>query len=80
MTDNVLGATFGLESEYFGNFKKSSQDVLLTSRSNINNDGVTTYQKIPNYHKFNLKGFQPTVQSRGGYKQLERLSNVTKEV
>jgi oxalate decarboxylase len=40
MSDNVLGATFGLGSEYFGNFKKSSQDVLITSRSNINNDGV----------------------------------------
>jgi hypothetical protein len=57
-----------------------TDNVLGATRSNINNDGVTTYQKIPNYHKFNLKGFQPTVQSRGGYKQLERLSKVTKEV
>ena len=31
MTDNVLGATFGLEFDYFGKFKKSSQDLLITS-------------------------------------------------
>jgi oxalate decarboxylase len=74
MTDNVLGATFGLQSEYFGNFKKTSQDVLITSRSNIN-DNVTTYQKIPNYHKFDLKGFQPTVQSRGGTVSLGNANN-----
>ncbi|HYA85209.1 MAG TPA: cupin domain-containing protein [Candidatus Bathyarchaeia archaeon] len=74
MTDKVLGATFGLRSEYFGNFKKSSQDVLITYRSNIN-DGVSTYQKIPNYHKFNLKGFQPTVQSRGGTVSLGNANN-----
>jgi oxalate decarboxylase len=66
MTDNVLVATFGLGSEYFGNFKKSHEDLLITSRPNIN-DVMTTYQKIPNYHKFNLKDFQPMVQSRGGH-------------
>ena len=74
MTDNVLGATFGLGSEYFGNFKKTSEDVLITSRSNIN-DSVSTYRKIPNYHKFNLKGFQPTVQSRGGTVSLGNANN-----
>ena len=56
MTDNVLGVTFGLGSEYFGNFKKSSEDLLITSRSNTK-DVATTYQKIPNYHKFNLALF-----------------------
>jgi oxalate decarboxylase len=74
MTDNVLGATFGLASDYFGNFKESSQDLLITSRPNIN-DGVSTYQKIPNYYKFNLKGFQPTVQSRGGTVSLGNANN-----
>jgi oxalate decarboxylase len=74
MTNNVLASTFGLGSEYFGKFKKSSQDVLITSRSNNNND-VTTYQKIPNYHKFNLKGFQPTVRSRGGTVSLGSANN-----
>ena len=65
MTDNVLGATFGLGSEYFGTFKKSRQDLLITSRSNPKN-ATTDYRKIPNYHKFNLKAFPAMVQSRGG--------------
>jgi oxalate decarboxylase len=74
MTDNVLGATFGLESDYFGKFKKSSQDLLITSRSNPNN--VTSiYQKIPNDHKFNLKAFPPTVQSSGGTVSLGNANN-----
>ena len=64
MTDSVLGATFGLSSEYFGSFKKSSQDLLITSKSNT--IVAATTQKIHNYHKFNLKAFPPMVQSRGG--------------
>ena len=31
LTDKLLGATFGIESDYFGKFKKSSQDLLITS-------------------------------------------------
>jgi oxalate decarboxylase len=74
MTDKILGATFGLESDYFGKFKKSSQDLLITSRSNPKN-ATTTYQKIPNYHKFNLKAFPPTVESRGGTVSLGNANN-----
>jgi oxalate decarboxylase len=74
MTDNVLGATFGLGLEYFGNFKKSSQDILITSTSNTK-DVTTTYQKIPNYHKFNLKAFPPMVRSRGGTISLGNANN-----
>jgi oxalate decarboxylase len=74
MTDKVLGATFGLGSEYFGNFKKSHQDLLITSTSNIK-DVITTYQKTVNYHKFNLKDFQPMVQSKGGTVSLGNANN-----
>ena len=44
MTGNTLGATFGLESDYFNKFKKSSQDLLITSRSTPNN-AASIYQK-----------------------------------
>jgi oxalate decarboxylase len=74
MPDNVLGATFGLRSEYFSDFKKSSQDLLITSRSNSRVPS-TTYQKIPNYHKFNLKAFLPMVQSKGGTVSLSNANN-----
>ncbi|HEY9387795.1 MAG TPA: cupin domain-containing protein [Nitrososphaeraceae archaeon] len=74
MPDNVLGATFGLGSEYFGDFKKSSQDLLITSRSD-SRVTTTTYQKIPNYHKLNLKAFPPMVQSRGGTVSLGNANN-----
>jgi oxalate decarboxylase len=74
MADYILGATFGVESDYFSNFKKSSQDLLITSRSNPKN-ATTTYQKIPNNHKFNLKDFPPMVQSRGGTVSLGNADN-----
>jgi oxalate decarboxylase len=74
MTDRALGATFGLSSEYFGSFKKSSQDVLITTKSNTV-EPTTIYHKIPNYHKFNLKAFPPTVQSRGGTVSLGNANN-----
>jgi oxalate decarboxylase len=66
MPDNVLGATFKLGAEYFGKFKKSSQDLLITSRTNPKVVTSTNYEKIPNYHKFNLSAFPPLVQSKGG--------------
>lgn len=74
MTDSVLGITFGLDSNYFGNFQKSKQDLIITSK---NNSKVTTPtpQRIPNYHKFNLKGFPPTVQSKGGTVSLGNANN-----
>jgi oxalate decarboxylase len=75
MTDAVLGATFGLSSEYFRGFKRSSKDVLITPKSNTVVATSTTYQKIPNYHKFNLKAFPPTVQSRGGTVSLGSANN-----
>ena len=75
LTDSVLGATFGIESNYFRKFKKSSQDLLITSRSNHNNNIISAYQKIPNYHKFNLKAFPPTVQSSGGTVSLGNANN-----
>ena len=74
MTDRVLGATFGLRSEYFGNFKKSNHDLIITSKSDYK---VTTdtYQRVPNYHKFNLKPFPPTVQNKGGTVSLGNTNN-----
>jgi oxalate decarboxylase len=74
MADSILGIVFGLGSEYFGNFKKSNHDLIITSKSNSK---VTTslYQKIPNYHKFNLKAFPPMVQSKGGTVSLGNANN-----
>lgn len=74
MADRVLGATFGLESEYFGNFKKSNHDLIITSKSN-SKVTTPTYQKVPNYHKFNLKAFPPMVQSKGGTVSLGNANN-----
>jgi oxalate decarboxylase len=74
MADRVLGATFGLGSEYFGNFKKSNHDLIITSKSN-SKFTAPTYQKVPNYHKFNLKAFPPMVQSKGGTVSLGNANN-----
>ena len=74
-SDRVLGATFGVESEYFSNFKKSNHDLIMTSKSNSIKNNTATYQQIPNYHKFNLKGFPPTVQSKGGTVSLGNANN-----
>jgi len=65
MPDNILGAIFNVGADYFVKFKKSNQDLLITSRTD-SKVAETTYQKIPNYHKFNLKAFPPIVQSKGG--------------
>ena len=75
ITDTVLGATFGLSSEYFRSFNKSSQDVLITFKPNTVVEPTTTPKKIPNYHKFNLKAFPPTVQSSGGTVSLGNANN-----
>ena len=77
--DKVLGATFGLGAEYFSNFKKSSHDLLITFRSKTEDatasTTTTTYQRIPNYHKFNLKDFPPMVQTKGGTVSLGNANN-----
>ncbi|WP_148685835.1 cupin domain-containing protein [Candidatus Nitrosocosmicus hydrocola] len=65
ISNNILGVTFGVESEYFENFKKSNHDLIITSKSNLKNTTFTN-QQIPNYHKFNLKAFPPEVQTKGG--------------
>jgi oxalate decarboxylase len=74
MTDSVLGATFGLSSEYFESFKRSSQELLITPKPNTV-VATTTYHKIHNYHKFNLKAFPPMVQSKGGMVSLGNANN-----
>lgn len=74
MSDSTLGATFGLESEYFGKFKKSNRDLIITSQSE-SKVTASTYQKVHNYHKFNLKAFPPTVQSKGGTVSLGNANN-----
>jgi len=74
ITNEVLGATFGVTSEYIGNFKKSNHDLIITSKSNSKNT-KSTYQQVPNYHKFNLKAFPPTVQSKGGTVSLGNANN-----
>ena len=75
MTDNVLGSTFGVESEFFGNFKKSNHDLIITSKSNFKITKSTSYQQVPNYHKFNLRVFPPTVKSKGGTVSLGNANN-----
>lgn len=75
ITDRVLGSTFGLNSDYFSKFKKSSQDLLITSKSNSSNVAAPIYRRIPNYHKFNLKAFPATVQSNGGTVSLGNANN-----
>ena len=74
MTDSILGATFGLGSEYFGKFKKSNRDLIITSKSD-SKVTASKYQKVPNYHKFNLKAFPPAVQSKGGTVSLGNANN-----
>lgn len=74
MSDSTLGATFGLGSEYFGKFKKSNRDLIITSQSE-SKVTASTYQKVHNYHKFNLKAFPPTVQSKGGTVSLGNANN-----
>jgi oxalate decarboxylase len=77
--DKVLGATFGLGAEYFSNFKKSGHDLLITFRSKTEDATATatttTYHRIPNYHKFNLKDFPPMVQTKGGTVSLGNANN-----
>ncbi|MDQ3902658.1 MAG: hypothetical protein M3247_03250, partial [Thermoproteota archaeon] len=73
MTDTVLAVTFGL-SEYFRPFTRSAKDLLITSKSNMV-AATTTYQKGPNYHKFNLKAFSPTIQSGGSTISLGNANN-----
>jgi oxalate decarboxylase len=77
MTDTVLAATFGLSSGYFRSFNRASKDVLITSKSKntVVEPIPTTLKKIPNYHKFNLKAFPPTVQSSGGTVSLGNVNN-----
>ena len=74
MTDSILGATFGLGPEYFGKFKKSNRDLIITSKSD-SKVTASTYQKVPNYHKFNLKAFPPAVQSKRGTVSLGNANN-----
>ncbi len=74
MTDNILGATFGLGSEYFGKFKKSNRDLIITSKYN-SKVTASADQKAPNYHKFNLEAFPPAVQSKGGTVSLGNANN-----
>jgi oxalate decarboxylase len=73
MTDNVLGATFGLESDYFGKFKISSQDI-----SRLANPILIIPQ--PLIRKFLIttsltEAFPPTVQSSGGTVSLGNANN-----
>ncbi len=63
-----------LDSKYFGNFKKSNRDLIITSKSD-SKVTIDTYQKVLNYHKFNLKAFPPSVQSKGGTVSLGNANN-----
>ena len=49
--------------------------VLITFKPNTVVEPTTTPKKIPNYHKFNLKAFPPTVQSSGGTVSLGNANN-----
>lgn len=62
--DHVLDTTFVNPEKLFSRFKRAPEDVLIASRSSpakLDGNG-----KTPNYHKFNLKGIQPMIQSKGG--------------
>ncbi len=78
--DRVLGYTFGVDSQYFSNLKKSPHDILITSKESVttNTAGTTNLynSKIPNRHKFNLKGTPPVVQTKGGTASFATSNNI----
>jgi oxalate decarboxylase len=68
MADRVLGYIFDVDSQYFGKFKKSHHDILITYKESVTTNTTipTTYKsRTPNRHKFNLKGIPPVVQTKG---------------
>jgi oxalate decarboxylase len=81
MVDRVLGYTFGVDSQYFSNLKRHPHDVLITSKESVttNTAGTTNLykskSKIPNRHKFNLKGIPPVVQTKGGTASFATANN-----
>lgn len=74
MSDRVLGHTFGVDSQYFDKFNKSSHDILITSKS-ATTTTMPTYNKAPNRHKLNLKGTPPLVQTKGGSASFAAANN-----
>jgi oxalate decarboxylase len=81
MVDRVLGYTFGVDSQYFSNLKRHPPDILITSKESVitttTTTGTTKYHKskIPNLHKFNLKGTPPVVQTKGGTASFATANN-----
>ena len=81
MADRVLGYTFGVDSQYFSNLKRHPHDILITSKESVitttTTTGTTNYHKskIPNLHKFNLKGTPPVVQTKGGTASFATANN-----
>lgn len=68
--DNILGATFGINSTAFGRIKRSVNDVLITKT----NDIPAAVPDIPNEHKFSLLKFPSQVQTQGGSITLGNIS------
>jgi oxalate decarboxylase len=82
MPDRILGATFNVNSKFFRQFKKESpEDILIGSRtpfhssSKVKDNSYYNYQRIPNYHKFNLEGIPPQIQTSGGTVALGNANN-----
>jgi oxalate decarboxylase len=72
INNNILGATFGVGSEFFNSLTKPSHDILMASSSKTI---APPHQKIPNSHKFNLKGVPPLIQTKGGTVSLATANN-----
>jgi oxalate decarboxylase len=78
INDRVLGHTFNIDSQYFSKFKIHPRDILITSKESVitNKTGTVNYKgKIPNRHKFNLKGNPPVVQTKGGAASFATANN-----
>jgi oxalate decarboxylase len=78
MDDRILAYTFAVDSQYFSNFKRRPHDVLITSKESVTTATAetTNYKsKIPNRHKFNLKGTPPVVQTKAGTASFATANN-----
>jgi oxalate decarboxylase len=78
--DRILDTTFNIRSKFFSQFKKKeySQDILIGARTSFHTSSAAKadyYQKMRNYHKFNLEGIPPQIQTSGGTVALGNANN-----
>lgn len=69
MSDRIMNKTFGIKSPntFFNGFNKnSSNDVVIGSKPDKVLESEPTIAKIPNFHKYNIEGTPPQIQTAGG--------------